>query len=119
VASYKKIFPEVYQRVTEKLADKTRVEEALIEIFTQFLSRWGTALNQLEEYHLAELETVCDNVISEENRHPRSGLVTLGPPSSTDFRKTKLPEEILHSVEQELRLRPERQDEVIAHAGAY
>ena len=119
VASYKKIFPEVYQRVTEKLADKTRVEEALIEVFTQFLSRWGTALNQLEEYHLAELETVCDNVISEENRHPRSGLVTLGPPSSTDFRKTKLPEEILHSVEQELRLRPERQDEVIAHAGAY
>jgi hypothetical protein len=81
------------------------VEEALIEIFTQFVMRWGATLDELAEYHVSDMEATCDAVIAEENRHPHTALVTLGPAVSGDFRKTKLPEEVLHSVEQELRLR--------------
>jgi hypothetical protein len=119
-ATYKKLFPDFYSRVQEQLNNKTRVEEALIEIFTQFLTRWGGNLDRLEDYQHADLEATCDAVIADENRHPHIGLVTLGPLSTSDFRKSKLPEEILHSVEQELRLRPGRgKDEVLVHAGAF
>jgi hypothetical protein len=117
--SYKKIFPEVHARVQQALTDKTRVEEALITIFTQFLERWGGSLEHLEDYHTADLESTCDAVIADENRHPHTGLVMLGPAASADWRKSKLPEEILHSVEQELRLRPGRADEQVAHAGVF
>ncbi|HLI86474.1 MAG TPA: radical SAM protein [Bryobacteraceae bacterium] len=115
--AYKKLFPDVYQRVVEGLRDKNRIEEVLIEIFTQFVMRWGASLNALEEYHISDIEATCDAVLAEENSHPHTGLVTLGPPPSADFRKTKLPEEVLHSVEQELRLRPGRQEATYAHAG--
>jgi hypothetical protein len=117
-AAYKKIFPEIHARVEKALANKTRVEEALIDIFTQFLSRWGASVERLEDYHLADLESTCDAVIADENRHPHTGLVMLGPPANADWRKSKLPEEILHSVEQELRMRPGREDETLAHVGA-
>jgi len=93
------------------------VEEVLIAIFTQFISRWGVQLDRLEDYHVEDLEATCDAVVSEDNRHAHKGLVMLGPGVDGDFRKTKLPEEILHSVEQELRLRPGREDETLAHAG--
>jgi radical SAM superfamily enzyme YgiQ (UPF0313 family) len=117
-AAYKKIFPDIYQRVMVNLIDKSRAEEVLIEIFTQFVSRWSSTLDQFQDYHVADLEATCDAVVAEENHHPQKGLVTLGPPLSADFRKSKLPEEVLHSVEQELRMRPSREDEVLAHAGA-
>jgi radical SAM superfamily enzyme YgiQ (UPF0313 family) len=117
-AAYKKLFPDVYNRVVEGLQDKNRVEEVLIEIFTQFVMRWGATLDELQEYQISDVEATCDAVIAEENRHPRTGLVTLGPAVSGDFRKTKLPEEVLHSVEQELRLRPGREEAAYAHVGA-
>lgn len=115
--SYKKVFPEIYERVQKGLVNQTRIEETLIEIFTQFLSRWGAQLDNMQDYHQADLESTCDAVIAEENRHPHTGLVMLGPPSTNDFRKSKLPDEVLHSVEQELRLRPGREDTELAHAG--
>jgi hypothetical protein len=117
-AAYKKLFPDVYNRVMEGLQDKNRVEEVLIEIFTQFVMRWGATLEELQEYHISDVEATCDAVIAEDNRHPDKGLVTLGPAVSGDFRKTKLPEEVLHSVEQELRLRPGREEGAYAHVGA-
>jgi radical SAM superfamily enzyme YgiQ (UPF0313 family) len=116
-AVYKRVFPDIYNRVLEKLNTKSRVEEVLIEIFTQFVSRWSANLDRIEDYHLADLEVTCDAVIAEDNKHAHSGLVTLGPGTAGDFRKTKLPEEILHNVEQELRLRPGREDQELAHVG--
>jgi hypothetical protein len=38
-------------------------------------------------------------------------------PATDDFKRNKLPEEILHSVEQELRLRSDRESALTAHMG--
>jgi radical SAM superfamily enzyme YgiQ (UPF0313 family) len=116
--AYKKLFPDAYARVTESLRDKNRVGEVLIDIFAQFVTRWGNTLEDLQEYHVTDLEATADTVIAEDNSHPHTGLVSLGPPISADFRKSKLPDEVLHCVEQELRLRPGSPDSAFAHAGA-
>jgi radical SAM superfamily enzyme YgiQ (UPF0313 family) len=118
---YMKVFPDVYARVEKALHDKNRIEEVLIETFTQFLQRWGTGLEALKDFHLEDLYATCDHLVGEENRHPRTGLVTLSPRPTADFRRSKLPEEVLHSVEQELRLRPWREEapEQAMHAGAF
>jgi len=116
--SYKKVFPGIYERTERGLSDPNRLEEILIRIFTDFLSRWGANLMRFEDHHIADLEATCDSVVAEDNRHSHRGLVMLSPPSTNDFRISKLPEEILHSVEQELRLRPGREDATLAHVGA-
>jgi radical SAM superfamily enzyme YgiQ (UPF0313 family) len=118
---YMKVFPDIYERVEKGLNDRNRIEEILIQVFTQFLTRWGTGLEDLEDYHLEDLYATCDTLVSEDNRHPHKGLVTLSPRPTADFRRSKLPDEILHSVEQELRLKP-RLEEVesnAVHAGAF
>jgi PHP family Zn ribbon phosphoesterase len=116
-AAYKKVFPGIFTRVQQTLNNKARVEEVLIAIFKQFIERWGVQLERLEDYHVEDLDVMCDAAVAEDNRHSHTGLVMLGPGVDGDFRRTKLPEEILHSVEQELRLRPGRADETFAHAG--
>jgi hypothetical protein len=106
--AFKKIFPEVYSRVQRELADKDRLEEVLIEIFADFIQRWGTEFGEFQEHHLMDLNATCTEIVAGSNRRPVSNLVHLAPPATDDFKKNKLPEEILHSVEQELRLgRPE------------
>ena len=91
-----------------ELADKDRLEEVLIEIFAEFIQRWGTEFGEFQEHHLMDLNATCTELIAGSNRRPVSNLVHLAPPATDDFKKNKLPEEILHSVEQELRLgRPE------------
>ena len=121
--AFKRVFPEIYSRVQQELTDKSRTEEVLIEIFTAFLMRWGGDFDKLEDHHRNDLDAMCGERIEESNRVRHTGLITLGSlatlgsTSTADFRKNKLPEEILHSVEQELRLRPVgREDELLGHA---
>jgi hypothetical protein len=97
-AVFQSQFGQVYARVAAQLEDQSRIEEALIEIFVRLLLGG-------EQVSLDGLESVSSSVIAECNRQPRNGLVALGPRPSADFRKSKLPEEILHGVEQKLRLR--------------
>jgi hypothetical protein len=118
-APYKALFPDIYKRVQEGLTNKTLVEEALIEIFTEFLSQWGTDWSQVEDYHRTELEALCDAAVATRNRAPLTGFVRVGPLSSDNFKITKLPEEILHCVEQELRLRQRPKEAAIPHAAAF
>src|SRR5262249_16834635 len=57
-AAYKKVFPDIFTRVQGTLNNKARVEEVLIGIFTQFVERWGVQLEQLESYHIEDLEAM-------------------------------------------------------------
>jgi hypothetical protein len=117
--AYKKLFPDMYKRVQERLTDKTLVEEVLIEVFSDFLSRWGTDWSQVEDYHRTDLEARCDAAIAKRNGAPLTGFVRVGPLTSENFKISKLPEEILHSVEQELRLRQQSEEVAIPHAAAF
>src|SRR5262249_49769827 len=42
--------------------------EALVEIFTDFLVRWGTTFEGLQDYHRAELEEITARTIATANR---------------------------------------------------
>lgn len=101
---YKEIFPEIHKRVYLGLKDKTCVGEALIEVFTDFIIRWGRTFEQFEEYHKIFLQEIADRTIAKENSAYDD---TVAPIQSSeevpDVKKTRLADEILKHVEQKLR----------------
>jgi hypothetical protein len=99
---YKKIFPDVYSQVYDHLADKSRVEDALIQVFTRFVSRWQGSLDRFEEFHVTDLEATWADIVEKENSNRKGGLVTLAA-KPVDLKKTRLPDEILRVVQHELR----------------
>ncbi|MBI1927575.1 radical SAM protein [Candidatus Poribacteria bacterium] len=104
---YKKIFPDIYTRVYQGLTDKSQVEESLIEIFTDFLTRWGNTFEQFEDYHQDYLDEICADVIAKGKGVFQIATLTQGDEEIPDIRKTKLADEILHCVEQEMRVHAE------------
>ena len=102
---YKEIFPAAYQRLAEGLLDRSRLEPALVEVFGDFLVRWGQSFTQLEDYHQSHLMEICDRTLAKENAQlARPVPVDRGLVVMPDFRITRLPEQILRSVEQDLRV---------------
>ena len=102
---YKEVFPAVYRRVAEGLLDRSRLEAALVEVFGDFLVRWGQSFTQFEDYHQSYLMEICDRTLAKENSHlARPALAGGGLAVMPDFRATRLPEQVLRSVEQDLRV---------------
>jgi hypothetical protein len=102
---YKEIFPAVYRRLAEGLRDPSRLDDALVEVFGDFLARWGQSFTQLEDYHQTYLMEICDRTLAKENDQlARPVAVDRLPVVMPDFRITRLPEQILRSVEQDLRV---------------
>ncbi|MBI4483065.1 MAG: DUF4070 domain-containing protein [Acidobacteria bacterium] len=104
--SYKEIFPEVYERLSNGLLNGSRLNDALVEVFGDFLVRWGPSLTRLEESHRAFLLEICARTIAKENAQS-AGLISpmrQAPAVARDLRIARLPEEILRSVEQDLRV---------------
>ena len=95
--------------------DKTRTDEALIEIFTDFIVRWGQTFEtkaegvgerseQLEDFHRTFLFEIADRTIAKENS-TISGKAAFREQSQEmpDIKKNQITDEILKAVEQELR----------------
>jgi len=112
---YKAIFPELYKRVYQGLADKSRTHDALVEVTYDFLTRWGPSFEQFEEYHPPFLYEICDRTIAKENNNLQNGagenaevgevpaeMVGLTEAKAT-IRLRQLADEVLRNVEQELR----------------
>jgi radical SAM superfamily enzyme YgiQ (UPF0313 family) len=103
-ASYNEIFPEIYGQVFQGLTDKARTEETLVDIFTEFLVRWRNNPDTAAEKLNTSLTAYADYILMDKNR------VSAGaspPPvnlkvAMADFDKTRLNEQILKAVEQEL-----------------
>ncbi|MFQ6044230.1 MAG: hypothetical protein ACE5PV_25530 [Candidatus Poribacteria bacterium] len=104
---YEEIFPSVYERVYLGLTDKTRTEEALIEVFVDFITRWGgpLTLDKFSEQHKVYLFELADRTIEKENRTVgrKSPVPVQTEEAVEDIKKTRLAEEILKAVEKELR----------------
>jgi uncharacterized radical SAM superfamily protein len=64
---FRTVFPAVHERVQKGLVDKTRAEVALVEIFHDFLTRWGSSFERLEEHHQIQLWEICERTIAREN----------------------------------------------------
>ena len=64
---YTAVFPGVHDRVQHGLVDKGRTEGALVEVFYDFLTRWGSTFERLEEHHQVQLLEICDRIVAKEN----------------------------------------------------
>ncbi len=111
---YKALFPELYERVYQGLADKSRVHDALVEVVYDFLTRWGLSFQQFEEHHRTFLHEICDRTIAKENGNLQAGAgdgvgagerphemagLTQG---QVAIKLSWLADEVLRSVEQDL-----------------
>jgi radical SAM superfamily enzyme YgiQ (UPF0313 family) len=97
------VFSGIYQRVFENLHDKSRVTQALNEVFVDFLARWADGFHTFQPQHKAFLEELCDRTCKNINDKFHSHL-----PNQADIEKFPsvkygiLVEDILRNVEQEL-----------------
>jgi hypothetical protein len=117
---YRDLFPQLYAYVHQGLTDKSRTQDALVEVIYDFLTRWGLTFEHFEDHHRVFLFEICDRTIAKENASLSAGENTSteanGHPSRLDGLSEgqtlvwlrRLANEVLRLVEQDLRsFRPE------------
>jgi hypothetical protein len=112
---YRDLFPQLHEHVDQGLTDKSRTQDALVEVVYDFLTRWGLTFEQFEEHHRAFLFEICDRTIAKEN-----GELAAGAGAGQELRVLpdrraglsegqtlvwlrRLADEVLRLVEQDLR----------------
>ncbi|MBC8231393.1 B12-binding domain-containing radical SAM protein [bacterium] len=103
---YQGIFVDIYDKVYLGLNSKTRVDEALIRVFTDFLTNSGKTSEQFDDHHKIVLYEIVERTVAEENSifesdKPSIQMEDYGEIS--EIKKARLAGEILKYVEQELR----------------
>jgi hypothetical protein len=101
---YYDVFPEVFDRLYRGLTDRTRIYDALVDIFADFAIHFQETVDTFSEHHKGQLYDLTDLTITVTNS-------TLGERSSIFIQddiaapgsKRELAGEILKAVEQELR----------------
>jgi len=103
--AYKTVFPDIFRYVHTNLNNKSDVPRALVEVFIEFLVR-EAAFKKLEERHKGILIEIAETVCARLNvNSPQSGeLIESAKAAAPDFKRLRLDEDILISVEQELAL---------------
>ncbi len=102
--SYDSLFAKALKQVTGGLLDRTRVPQALVEIFTDFLVRWGATFEELQDHHWAELDEITARTVAAANRafmpgqDACPGEIIPGPRDALQLRQ-----ETLKCVERDLR----------------
>lgn len=98
------VFPKTYEWLQEGLADERFLAAALIEVWKDFLVRWGETFKAFEDYHEVYLRELCDRAIELGNEGALGGAVVnggVGLRGGVELRR--LAGEILVSVEQDMR----------------
>jgi hypothetical protein len=96
-AKYDELFPEIYQRVHSVLKDKEDTSEALVEVFTDFVTHWGGNFEQTEDHHRVFLLSLADRAAMKWKRDQRGGSRT------QEINESELAYIILKGVEQNSR----------------
>jgi len=105
------LFPQLYERIHQGLNDKSRAEDALVEVTYDFLARWGPSFKEFEEHHRIFLNELCDRTVASENSVARAGGSRRAEIFSeeklsrnqADHRLKRLADDVLRCVEQDLR----------------
>jgi radical SAM superfamily enzyme YgiQ (UPF0313 family) len=112
---YKDMFPDLYERVSQGLIDKSRTHDALVEVVYDFLTRWGLTFERFEAHHQAFLVEICDRTIAKENAQVGDAAGNSVEPGAivghiagldaghTAIRLRRLADDVLRTVEQDLR----------------
>ncbi len=112
---YRKLFPELYDRVYRGLTDKSRTQNALVEVTYDFLTRWGVTFHRFEDHHRGFLHEICDRAVAAENGKFRAETDRQAAAEEHDgdrsasggLRSTlwlkRLADDVLRCVEQDLR----------------
>jgi len=99
---YEEIFPEVYEEVFQGLKDKTQTEETLIEVFTEFLKGGKPALDSFSAKERSDLMELAKRTASEKNDASEIPIPSSSNGPMPNLKKTRMSDEILKAVEQEL-----------------
>ncbi len=112
---YEALFPELYECVYRGLTDKSRTQNALVEVTYDFLTRWGLSFHRFEEHHRTFFFEICDRTIASENsgswdevdghggaRERDDDRAAPGARRSSRWLK-RLADDVLRCVEQDLR----------------
>jgi radical SAM superfamily enzyme YgiQ (UPF0313 family) len=101
---YEHIFPEIYTQVFSDIADKTLVNETVIEIFAGFLTGWMQTSDSFAEEHIKSLRELAGRIISEKNQTFK--IQSLPPSPANDIlpnlKETCLADDFFKAVEQEM-----------------
>jgi radical SAM superfamily enzyme YgiQ (UPF0313 family) len=112
---YRDLFPQLHERVHQGLIDKSRTQDALVEVVYDFLTRWGLTFERFEDHHRAFLFEICDRTIAKENGEIAAGAGAIPElrehadrfaglsEGQTMIRLRRLADEVLRLVEQDLR----------------
>jgi radical SAM superfamily enzyme YgiQ (UPF0313 family) len=113
---YREIFPVLYARVSEALIDQSRLQNALVEVLYDFVTRWGSTFEHFEEHHRVFLFELCDRTVAKENNNISAGQaeeggldgvgvgMAAGGSTPTAVWLRRLGDEVLRTVEQDLRV---------------
>ena len=102
---YKKVFPEIYQRIYQALLDKNLADVAVVEVFADFLTRWGKTFEHFEEHHRVFLLEIADRTIAQKNGAIKEKPFHSKNQDKPDAKRfSRLSQEVLKHVEQELRV---------------
>lgn len=101
--AYRSIFPAICHRVRMNLQDKSKVAETLVEVFVEFLVH-EEGLRKMEEYHHSLLFEISDRTCARVNGQK---LEDFSPRNDSEAEvperiQTRLQDDVLKSVEQEL-----------------
>jgi radical SAM superfamily enzyme YgiQ (UPF0313 family) len=100
----KEIFPPVYRRLYLNVARKKDIPAALTEVFVDFLARWGESFDGLDAHHHTFLNELADRTAAKFNgvAGPDFVPVTEGEVPAKEAIRSRLHDDVLKSVEQEL-----------------
>lgn len=99
-----KAFPVTYEWLMAGMKNRHHVPAGLIEVWKDFLIRWGTTFEGFEDYHMQHLRELCDRTI-EQDAAGRfgNGRVFAELENLNGSQLRRLAGEVLVSVEQDLR----------------
>lgn len=100
---YQLIFPDLHRRVYLSIFNKSKVTEALMEIFVEFLVR-EEGFQQMEEHHMPLLKEIADRTCARFNGQRLEDFVSMANPDEPvpNVKRIRLGDDVLNCVEQEL-----------------
>jgi len=116
---FRQLFPDVYRRVSWNLKDKTRVAEAVTEVFVDFLIRWGETFTDAEPHHAVFLAELCDRACAKYNGIAPEDFVPITESDEVlpDARRMRLGDDILRNIDVELGFEQRRGLPVVSRGG--